>query len=104
MNTAATQMVSIQGPKDENYRDVYINISRVAFTPWDIRIVAGQMVEGATISEQQARDMVALVMAPQHAKALYAAWGDAIRQYETAFGQIPDLTESIQKLTAPKKP
>ena len=95
-----TPVAATPGPKDENYREIYANVSRVALSPWDLRIVFGQSIEGEKPGTLIARDMLTVLMSPQHAKALLESWILAIKTYEDNFGAIPDLSKQVAEFLA----
>jgi len=68
---------------------------RLNISPWDILLefhhqsIVGADPEGTA---QVATKLVErIVMSPQHAKALHNALGQAVAQWEAAFGELPDL-------------
>jgi hypothetical protein len=95
-----TPVAATPGPKDENYREIYANVSRVALSAWDLRIVFGQSVEGEKPGTLTIKDMFTVVMSPQHAKVLLDSWVQAIKTYEDNFGVIPDLSKQVAELMA----
>jgi hypothetical protein len=97
-NEKPTTIVAIQGPKSPNHHEVYTNISKVGIGPWDMRLIFGHLIEGATPNQQVMEDLVTVVMSPQHAKVLLSGWQTAMKAYEDNFGAIPDLTEKITAL------
>ncbi len=82
------------------FRTIYANTTKMAYTPWDVRISFSQLVDasqGGSIIEEE----VCLVMSPQHAKVVAAIWQDTIRQYENKFGEVPDLREVSKAFVPP---
>lgn len=82
------------------FRTIYANTTKMAYTPWDVRISFSQLVDasqGGSIIEEE----VCLVMSPQHAKVVAAIWQDTIRQYESKFGEVPDLREISKAFVPP---
>lgn len=82
------------------FRTIYANTTKLAYTPWDVRISFSQLIDvsqGGSIIEEE----VCVVMSPQHAKVLVAMWQDTIRQYESKFGEVPDLREASKFFVPP---
>lgn len=72
-----------------DHKYVYINGSRMGFSPWDFRIICSSAKDnnGDGVNE----DQVTLIMSPQHAKVMLQNWITTIKGYEELFGLIPDL-------------
>ena len=82
------------------FRTIYANTTKLAYTPWDVRISFSQLIDasqGSSIIEEE----VCVVMSPQHAKVLVAMWQDTIHQYESKFGVVPDLREASKAFVPP---
>jgi hypothetical protein len=93
-------MAVTPGSKHPDHREIYSNTTKVGFGPWDIRLIFGHIVEGASPSQQVSEDLVTIVMSPQHAKVLIASWEKVIKAYEGQFGAIPDLTNIVESMNA----
>jgi hypothetical protein len=93
-------IVVVPGPKHADHREVYTNTSKIGMGPWDLRLIFGHLIEGATASQQIIEDLVTVIMSPQHAKVLLSSWQNAIKTYEETFGVIPDLTDKVNALIA----
>ena len=89
---------SIPIGKAEGYKTLYVNASRMAVSPWDIRITLGQIVEH-TPNGQINEDHVTLFMAPAQAKAFLHAFTITIQKYESMFGEINVYTAKIDETT-----
>jgi len=100
VNEKPTHIIATQGPKSPNHHEVYTNTSKVGMGPWDMRLIFGHLIEGATPNQQVMEDLVTVVMSPQHAKVLLLSWQSAIKAYEDNFGAIPDLTDKVNALIA----
>ena len=87
--------MSVPTTKSPNHRVVYVNSSRMGVSPWDVRVILGQVSEVA--DGQQNQDEVTLVMSPQHAKIFLRNFETTIATYEGMFGKITDLTDVIEK-------
>jgi len=92
--------VAVIGPKHPDHREIYTNTSKIGLGPWDIRLIFGHLIEGATPQQQVMEDLVTIIMSPQHAKVLLASWQNALKTYEDNFGVIPDLTERVNALVS----
>lgn len=86
--------------KSPLFRTIYSNTTRLAYTPWDIHISFSQMSD-VSQSGKAIDDEVCVIMSPQHAKVLVAMWQDTIRQYESKFGEVPDLREASKAFVPP---
>ena len=95
-----TPTMAAVGPKAPDYREIYSNVSRVAISPWDLRLVFGQTVEGATQGQLVMQDVMTVVISPQHAKILLESWTTAMKTYETHFGEVPNLTAAVNAFIA----
>src|SRR3989304_820553 len=80
------------------YRIHYVNSSRMAVSPWDVRLTVGQVIEAA--GRQVNQDEATLIMSPQHAKQFLQSLEKTIRQYEEMFGAIPEPAALIEKAKA----
>ncbi len=74
-----------------NFASLYANDTQVQVTPWDIRLIFGEITEPPT--EDRPTVVVKLTgevrMSPQHAMKLAMILLGQLKQYEQAFGQIP---------------
>ena len=86
--------------KAPDFRMIYVNSTKMGLSPWDIRLILGQVVEEG--GDQLHQDMVTVVMSPQHAKAFSAAVAQTVATYEAQFGEI-DLGPITKKLAASKR-
>ena len=90
VSTFSTEIPVGQAP---GFRVIYINSSRMAVSPWDVRIVVGQVVEAG--SGQQNQDEATLVMSPQHARQFLRSLEKTVNSYEEIFGPILDPMKAI---------
>ena len=79
--------------RDDHFIEVYANVSHAGLTPWDIQLTFSRLdsSDGTT----RTRELVSVVVSPQHAKALSAVIQNSVRIYEETFGEIK-LTEGQQ--------
>ena len=70
----------------EKFVRTYANAANMEVTPWDFKIVFGELkkTEGKLVIEQS----VEVTMSPQHAKALAEILSNNIREYEKNVGEI----------------
>ena len=98
VNPALKRMVDInvRPVKGVDHKAIYVNSSRMGVSPWDVRIVVGQVVEvddGGQLNE----DLATLIMSPGHAKAFLKNMEKTITVYEETFGTIPDVSNAVKK-------
>jgi hypothetical protein len=85
--------------KAPDFKIVYSNVVRSGVSPWDIRLVFGQIGE----SDEQipvAEDLVTVVMSPPQAKSVLQILGGIIQSYEAIFGEIKDLMPILDQAKA----
>lgn len=76
-------------------RTIYVDSTRMALSPWDIRFHFGLLKEkeqGIVVDEEQA----VVIMSPQHAKAVLDVLKSNIEKWEAAHGKII-LSKSVRK-------
>jgi len=87
----------------EKFARTYANAANMEVTPWDFKIVFGELKksEGKLVIEQS----VEVTMSPQHAKALAEILNNNIREYEKNVGEIklprPPSTPSENQQSMP---
>lgn len=87
-----------QNPEDRGA--AYTNSVNVAFTQWDLTLdfqlatpAPGSSASPAVATPPIATERVArLVMSPTHAKVLSEALRNAVGEWESRFGQMPDVS------------
>ena len=90
----------IPNEKSLDHKVIYSNTNRFSISPWDVRVVFGQMLER---EHDQARntlslvneDAVTIVMSPQLAKATMKSMIETLEKYEGMFGPIPDVSTPV---------
>lgn len=75
--------------KGQDHRVTYANSSRMGISPWDVRIIFGQVIEAAN-GTQVNEDQTTVVMAPALAKQVLKNLESTVAQYEELFGEIKD--------------
>jgi len=85
-----------------DYRSVYANFCRTTVSPWDISLTFGQLIqiEGKQAGEGTPHDMATIIVSPAEAKVVAQMLDQAIRQYESIFGEIKDLGPTVATLVA----
>ena len=68
----------------------YANDTQIQTSPWDLRLIFGQIME---VDPKKGRAVIMAMadvrMSPQHAKRMLAVLQGQIEQYEKLFGPIP---------------
>lgn len=88
--------------RSPDYKNLYINATRMSISPWDIRIAVGQVVEidGKNTNE----DAATIVMSPQHAKAFLASLQKSFDLYEERFGKVAEANVELEPESEVIKP
>ena len=87
--------------KSADHKSVYSNMVRTAVTPFDIRMVFGQVSEPIPGDPaQQGEEFVTVIMAPEEAKAIIPLIQQALQVYEAQYGEIRDVTARLEKMKA----
>jgi len=89
--------------KAADARIIYIDSTRMAATPWDIRLHFGllqEMQPGEAVDEEQ----VVIVMSPQHAKAVLSVLADNVQKWEDEHGVIPPRKNPEEELNNSSEP
>jgi predicted class III extradiol MEMO1 family dioxygenase len=91
--------------KAADARQIYIDSTRMASSPWDIRMHFSLLKEsepGIVIDEEQ----VVVIMSPQHAKALLGVMVKNVKKWEDKYGELPapeDQTEEEVEVSPESK-
>jgi len=77
--------------RSNDYARLYANDMQMRITPWDIRMVFGQIVDTPTTSNPTitVREIGELNMSPQFAKRVAAILIGQLEHYERTIGVIP---------------
>jgi hypothetical protein len=101
--TTNSPVIAAQLPRgrDAQFREVYSNMSLTQLGPFDITLTF-QKASEAVPGQLAAIDQVAVVLAPQHFKALVRSLNETLQAYETIYGAltIPDADTSPQRNAA----
>jgi len=87
-NTTKAQVRSLERLPSDNLPTIYSNNTQIEVSTWDIRLKFGEILS-ASPQKITVRSLVDIVMSPQHAKALTVLMVNAIKEYETNCGKIP---------------
>jgi hypothetical protein len=76
---------------DPSFVSLYTNDTQIQVTPWDVRIVFGEISEGATPERPEVliRTTGQVRMSPQHAKKVVEILIGSLAKYEQTFGPLP---------------
>jgi hypothetical protein len=98
----ALQQTELELEQAATFCRFYCNNAQIEVTPWDFRLIFGELkkAEGKLKVEQS----VAVVMSPQHAKALLGILASNLREYEAKVGKIDLPAGILQEPTEPDKP
>jgi hypothetical protein len=76
---------------------VYANSAQLEVTPWDFTLIFGEIQRyGPSPSEARIEQQVAVVMSPQHAKALLGILSGNVAEYEQRVGEIRLLQQATE--------
>ncbi|MHB1815743.1 MAG: DUF3467 domain-containing protein [Steroidobacteraceae bacterium] len=84
-----------------DHKTVYSNVIRTGITPFDIRIVFGQVAEPIPgTPAQQVEELATVIISPEEAKAMIPFLEQAVQVYEEQYGQIRDVTSRLETMKA----
>lgn len=85
-----------------DHKIIYTNVIRTGITPFDLRIIFGQVAEPTPGGDpvQQVDDLVTVVMSAEEAKAMVTIMQQAVAGYEAMYGEIRDLTPLLERMKA----
>jgi hypothetical protein len=83
---AAAAQPLIPSFRSDKFTKVYANSANLEITPWDFKLVFGELIRDK--GEHKIEEIVAVVMSPQHAKALLNVMQNNVREYEKQVGEI----------------
>jgi len=75
--------------KSPSYASLYTNDVQVMTSPWDLRLVLGEIGDQPTGQSINVTQLAELRMSPQFAKRLTLILLQQLRAYEELFGNIP---------------
>lgn len=88
--------------KAADHKTIYANVIRTGITPFDVRIIFGQVAEitpGDPVV-QQVDDLATVIMSAEEAKAMILIVQQAVDGYESMYGEIRNLTPLLEKMKA----
>lgn len=85
--SGATQQ-QLQTVRSDKYTRMYTNSCTLEINPWDFTFIFGEIKREAGVPLPKIEEQVAIIMSPQHAKALLGILATNLREYEKAVGQI----------------
>jgi hypothetical protein len=88
--------------RSDKYTRIYANSCGLDINPWDFTFTFGEMKRDAGAVIPKIEEQVAIIMSPQHAKALLGILATNLKEYEKAVGQInlPDTIIPPQTTTS----
>lgn len=83
--------------RSDQYRAIYVDSSKLGYSPWDIRLTFGLLIEelpNKIVNQEQ----VTIILSPGHGKTLLRILQEQIPMWEKQFGEIRDplAPENIQ--------
>jgi hypothetical protein len=75
--------------RSESFRFMYADTSRLGYSPWDIRLTFGLLVE-ETPGEIVNREEVCVILSPSHCKTLQRILNEQMPVWEKQFGEVRD--------------
>jgi hypothetical protein len=85
--------------KSPDHKTIYSNVIRTTVSPYDIRIIFGQVADNIPGNfATQTEDLASVIVAPEGAKALITVLQQAINRYEQMYGGIRDTTSTLNKM------
>lgn len=101
--TKPEQPQELETVRSEKFFKTYANAANLEMTPWDFSLIFGELKKsgGKVVIEQS----VAIIMSPQHTKALAGVLVGHIKEYEKRVGEIKLPQEpDVQAPAEPKAP
>ena len=87
--------------KAADHKTIYANVIRTGITPFDVRIIFGQVAEPTPGDPvQQVDDLATVIMSAEEAKAMLVIMQQAVDGYEAMYGEIRNLTPLLEKMKA----
>jgi hypothetical protein len=80
--------IQLEQTRSEKFVSIYSNSANVEATPWDFRIVFGELQKTGAGQISKIEQHVAVTMSPQHAKALLGVLHKNVTEYEKHVGEI----------------
>lgn len=89
MANEATTERKLERVTPEDLPVVYTNSVELKLSPFDVVLLVGR-VEEATKEHLVIRELVKVIMSPQHFKVLASVLSQNLAEYERQFGAIPE--------------
>ncbi|MGH2508997.1 MAG: DUF3467 domain-containing protein [Ktedonobacteraceae bacterium] len=84
-----------------DHKTIYSNVIRTGITPFDVRIVFGQVAEPTPGDPaQQIDDLTTVIMSAEEAKAMISIVQQAVQGYEALYGEIRDIMPLLERMKA----
>ncbi len=79
--------------RSEQFVSIYANDTQIQTTPWDVRLVFGQIEtpSDGDMTLVEVKQIADVRMSPQHAKRITQILLDQLRAYEEKMGPIPQV-------------
>jgi len=87
MSPTVPQQPQMNLVQSDDYRESYANSVQVRVSVWDFQLVFG-LASSDSPEQVTIRNLQAIFLSPQQAKALWNVLGQNLAQYEQAFGQL----------------
>jgi hypothetical protein len=86
--------------KAADARTIYVDSTRMARSPWDIRLHFGLLKEAepGVIHEEE---MIVVLMSPQHAKAVLNDLRGTVKKWEDEYGEIALTNKPAEETAKP---
>ena len=80
-----------------NFVSLYTNDTQLQVTPWDVRMIFGEITEPASAERpvNVIKQIGEVRMSPQHAKIVMLILANQLEQYESNIGPIPLPTPNL---------
>jgi len=81
------EITSLPQVRGENYLSIYSNSVNLILSPWDIRMIFGELRDNGN-QQMVIENRASIVMSPQHAKAFLVVLTNHMKSYEAQHGTI----------------
>jgi hypothetical protein len=88
--------------RTEKFSKIYTNSCQLEVSPWDFTFTFGELKRLGG-SSTKVEEQMAVIMSPQHAKALLGILASNVSEYEKQVGEIKLPTTESQKAVATVK-
>ncbi len=94
------EMADVEQVRGEGYMSTYANSVNLMVSPWDIRLIFGELMDTGDKRGARIENRASVVMSPQHAKAFSIILARHLEKYEAEHGAITLKPETEEKLKA----